>query len=193
MNSYHNTAILQFDDNSTGNAGANVPVTIRDSITNLKVDIFDLNGAPIVNPLQTDSLGNYAFKINTGTYNIIINESGSPTTSFYKVDIGVGGEVTLVDIETDALTVVDGDAGKLFNISDITGSVGVTIDVVAAGSIGDIVFISSNTDSPIEFIAGVGLDPIQTSKTLVIDEKYITVAIVYMSETTVRLMGDLAP
>lgn len=93
--SYHNTAILQFDDGTTGNAGADVPVTIRIPSTNAKADIFDIAGNPVVNPIKTDSLGNYAFRAENGEYDIIINEGGNPTTSFFNVSIGVGASANI--------------------------------------------------------------------------------------------------
>lgn len=157
------------------------------------VSIFeDKQGAiPQVNPFTADQTGSFKFYIAVGEYHLTIVKGGVTGEMF--IELGAGGEVTLINVETNALVIGPDNHGSLFNISDLTGSVSVTIDPVPTESIGNITFISSDTDSPIEFVAGVGLDPIQTSKSLVIDEKYITVAVVYMSETTARLMGDLAP
>ena len=78
MQVYNGTAILQFDDVSTGNADSGALVTVRDynivSGTGSLASIFDLTDTPILNPLTADAQGNYSFKAVDGLYDIIIRE-----------------------------------------------------------------------------------------------------------------------
>lgn len=120
MISYHNTAILQFDDGTTGNAGAGVTVTVRVSATNEKAKLFDLNETETVNPVITDSLGNYVFKINAGEYDIHINEGSTPTTSFYKVNIVDGYRTLNNSFNTIAARMWAGEAIKFACFGDST-------------------------------------------------------------------------
>lgn len=94
MQSYHNSAVLQFDDQTTGNAGAGVPVTVRVNSTQALASIFDLDEVGIGNPLTTDSKGNYAFKVADGIYDVIISE-------------GTGDEVVLEKIQITALDLIN--------------------------------------------------------------------------------------
>jgi len=87
MKAYHNSAVLQFDDSTTGNAGAGVPVTVRLSSTQALVSIFDLDEVAIANPTTTDSKGNYAFKTADGVYDIIISEGTGDEVKLEKVQI----------------------------------------------------------------------------------------------------------
>lgn len=87
MKAYHNSAVLQFDDSTTGNAGAGVPVTVRLNSTQALVSIFDLDEVAIANPTTTDSKGNYAFKTNDGVYDIIISEGTGDEVVLEKVQI----------------------------------------------------------------------------------------------------------
>ena len=87
MKAYHNSAVLQFDDSTTGNAGAGVPVTVRLNSTQALVSIFDLDEVAIANPTTTDSKGNYAFKTNDGVYDIIISEGTGDEVKLEKVQI----------------------------------------------------------------------------------------------------------
>ena len=87
MKAYHNSAVLQFDDSTTGNAGAGVPVTVRLNSTQALVSIFDLDEVAISNPTTTNSKGNYAFKTADGVYDIIISEGTSDEVVLEKVQI----------------------------------------------------------------------------------------------------------
>lgn len=74
MKSYHNTAVLQFNSATTGNAGSGAPVTVRLNSTQALAVIYNLDEVAISNPLTTDSKGNYAFKVVDGVYDVIIKE-----------------------------------------------------------------------------------------------------------------------
>jgi len=87
MKAYHNTAVLKFDDETTGNAASGVPVTIRINNTQALASIFDLNEIATANPLTTDSNGNYAFKANDAIYDIIVSEGTANEVKLEKVEI----------------------------------------------------------------------------------------------------------
>ena len=87
MKAYHNSAVLQFDDSTTGNAGVGVPVTVRLNSTQALVSIFDLDEVAISNPTTTNSKGNYAFKTADGVYDIIISEGTGDEVVLEKVQI----------------------------------------------------------------------------------------------------------
>lgn len=82
MQIYNGTVVLQFDDETTGNAASGAFVTVREynavSGSGVLATIYDKAGAQILNPLTTDSQGNYNFKANDGLYDIVIRE-GSPS------------------------------------------------------------------------------------------------------------------
>lgn len=76
MRRYNNTAINQFDSESTGNAYANATVTVRDVVTGAKANIYSDNGqTAIANPTSTDAQGNYYFYVADGRYDITIGEN----------------------------------------------------------------------------------------------------------------------
>lgn len=96
MKRYNNSIVLQFDDATTGNSGAGLPVTVRNSSTGVKATLYSSND-PVPenetpNPTLSGSIGNYTFFVEDGTYDIIINE-------------GLAGEYTIQDeqIFDDAL------------------------------------------------------------------------------------------
>lgn len=63
------------------NAGIGVFVTVRlatvPSGSGAAASLFDINDAPIANPITSDNKGNYFFKVAAGTYDIITKE-GTP-------------------------------------------------------------------------------------------------------------------
>ena len=73
-----NTGIDPLTGKSNLNAGINKNVTIRvaDEIAGngALAIIYDIAGDQIANPTQSDDNGNYVFKVNSGTYDIITNE-----------------------------------------------------------------------------------------------------------------------
>ena len=87
MKAYHNTAVLKFDDDTTGNAASGVPVTVRINSTQLNASIFDVDGVAIGNPLTTDSNGNYSFKSADNIYDIIVSEGTANEVKLVKVEI----------------------------------------------------------------------------------------------------------
>lgn len=87
MKAYHNTAVLKFDDDTTGNAASGVPVTVRINSTQALASIFDVDDVAIGNPLTTDSNGNYSFKANDNIYDIIVSEGTANEVKLEKVEI----------------------------------------------------------------------------------------------------------
>ena len=186
--------------------GANIAKAVQPNnlivIETATINVKDLDGdlvqlfedkaglIPQINPFVSDSTGGFKFYIAQGNYNITVVKGGFSGEIF--VELNASGEITVINIETNALSVSQDNHGTLFNIADNTGTVSVTLEAVTADSIGDIVFFGSNTDSIITFIEGVGVT-IETPSSLEMDLKYSMCAAVIMSETSWRLMGNLAP
>lgn len=75
MKRYNNSVVNQFVVDSSGNAGANLPITIRFSDTGEKAVLFSDNGTTETpNPITSSSNGNYFFYVEDGIYDIVINE-----------------------------------------------------------------------------------------------------------------------
>ena len=149
---------------------------------------------PNTHPVVLDSEGRLPNVFFTGTARQVLSDSNS-VQIWARDDVGFGlqgsaGAITVIDIDTNALTTNGDDDGFLYNISDITGSVTVTVDSVLTDEIGTMVFIRSNTNSTVSIVAGGGVT-IETAYTLDLFSKFSTVAILYLSETTATLMGDL--
>jgi hypothetical protein len=89
MKAYHNTAILKFDDSTTGNAASGATITVRINSTQGLASMFNLADAAIANPMNTDSNGNYAFKVDDNIYDIIISEGTANEVKLEKVEISV--------------------------------------------------------------------------------------------------------
>lgn len=87
MQSYHNSAVLQFDDAVTGNAAVLATVTVRVNSTQNLAVIYDLDDVVIANPSTTDLKGNYAFKALDDVYDIIISEGTGDESKLEKVNI----------------------------------------------------------------------------------------------------------
>ena len=87
MKAYHNTAVLKFDDETTGNAASGAPVTVRINNTQALASIFDVDDVSISNPLTTDSNGNYSFKSADNIYDIIVSEGTANEVKLEKVEI----------------------------------------------------------------------------------------------------------
>jgi len=103
MKAYHNTAILKFDDQTTGNAASSALVTIRiNSNQNLAV-IFDVDEVATGNPITADSNGNYAFKAADNIYDIIVSEGTVNEVKLEKVEIAESTGVLSFADETKTL------------------------------------------------------------------------------------------
>ena len=81
MQIYNGTVVLQFDDSTTGNADSGALVTVREynisSGTGNLANIFNIDNVQILNPLTTDSQGNYNFRAADGLYDIVIREGNA--------------------------------------------------------------------------------------------------------------------
>jgi len=75
MATYNNSIVLQFDDIATGNAGADKFVTVYITGTSIKPDLTDVGLNPISNPVQADDEGNYTFTLDSGNYDLVIDEN----------------------------------------------------------------------------------------------------------------------
>ena len=143
---------------------------------------------PLTNPFVTDTTGQFKFYSSPGEY--LLTATKNAITSTISIEVGLSGQVEPVDIETDALTITSNDHGILYNISDITGSVAVTVDAVPPESAGIIVFIKSKTDSPISILAGAGVT-LESAYLLEIYDKYSMIALVNESQFIWSVVGDL--
>jgi len=119
MQTYNGSVVLQFDSNSTGNADSGATVAVREynavAGTGALASIFDADDNSILNPLTTDSRGNYSFKAPDGIYDIVIRE-GTPSqlilpaevvSDFYSFHNGV---VSMESLGGD----VNADNGPIF-------------------------------------------------------------------------------
>jgi hypothetical protein len=104
MKRYNNTAVVQFDTESDGNAAAGATVTVRDASSGVKATIYSDNGiTELTNPFKTDQQGNYGFFVDDGTYNIFINEGLSTQQLIPEEEIIAGVAVDTVNV-FDTLT-----------------------------------------------------------------------------------------
>jgi|GEM_PF-2630850 len=75
MIKYEGSVFNQRESLATGIAFVNATVTVRKTYTGEKAALFSDDGVTAIdNPVNSDSLGNYAFYIDSGEYNIVINE-----------------------------------------------------------------------------------------------------------------------
>ena len=166
------------------NAGVEVR-NLAGDIVNLFQD--KLGTIPQPNPFTANDTGGFYFYIEKGEFDLTISKGGVSST--IVIEFLESGEVIPVNIETNALVVGDDSHGILYSITDITGSVSVTVEVVSANSVGNIVFIHSDTDSVIQFVPGAGMT-IETPSGLLMS-KFSTAAIMWQSETVSILMGGI--
>jgi len=87
MKAYHGTAVLKFDDDTTGNAASGASVTVRVNSSQALATIFDVDDIGVANPLTADANGNYAFKAADNIYDIIIQEGTPDEVKLHKVEI----------------------------------------------------------------------------------------------------------
>jgi lysophospholipase L1-like esterase len=87
MKAYHNTAVLKFDDDTTGNAASGATVTVRINSSQALASLFDVDDIAIGNPLTTDSNGNYSFKATDNIYDIIVSEGTANEVKLEKVEV----------------------------------------------------------------------------------------------------------
>ena len=75
MIKYEGSVFNQRETQDTGIAYVNATVTVRKTFTGAKASLFVDDGiTPTGNPVKSDSLGNYSFYVDSGEYNIILNE-----------------------------------------------------------------------------------------------------------------------
>lgn len=167
----------------------NVTVTVIDVSTGLAALLFlDKEGlTPLLNPFVSNTTGQFYFYVIGGRYNISVAK-GSSTGQIYA-EIGTSGEVTPEDITSDAFTITASNHSTLFNVYDITGTVGITVDPVTVED-NAIVFVKRMTTAPIQFIAGVGVT-IETAYSLNIYAQFSVVALISTGLNTWTLVGDL--
>lgn len=77
MRRYNGAAFNQFPDDTNGIAYAYAKITVRNSVTGAKAQLYGENGAsPISNPVTADAQGYYFFYVEDGRYDLVINEGG---------------------------------------------------------------------------------------------------------------------
>ena len=140
-----------------------------------------------INPFTADATGTFNFYVEEGIYSLKVTKNLSSTTINIEV---VASGVTSIDIETDALTITSADHDILYNISDSTGAVAVTVESVPEENVGMIVFIKSKTESPITLLPGSGVT-LESAYALELYAEFSMIAIIYESETTCTIVGDL--
>lgn len=157
---------------------------------NLSVIYSDEAGLiPITQPgAKSDLNGQFVFYAKAARYNAVYNNGGNLVTQ--PAVIGSSGEVSPLDINTNALTVTGVDHGVLFNISSSVGDVLITAEQSLPESVGSIIFFKSDTDSLVSFVLGVGVT-IKTAYTFDIFARNSMVSLLVISETEYLLVGDL--
>lgn len=174
-------------DDSIAVGGAVVKVT--DSNTSLVPLFEDKAGlVPLTNPFVTDDSGQFHFYCAKGEY--ILEATKNSVSSNMLIEVGLSGQVEPINIETNALTISALDHGVLYNVSDITGSVLITVDSVPNEAAGIIVFIKSKTDSPITIAAGTDVT-LESAYELEMYDKYSMIALINESEFVWTVTGDL--
>ena len=102
MKRYNGAAFNQFPDDVNGIAYAFAQVTVRDSITGAKAQLYGSNGSnPISNPVKADGQGYYFFYVEDGRYDLVINEGGARARTVQDEAIfdDDGGSVTADDYD----------------------------------------------------------------------------------------------
>jgi hypothetical protein len=175
------------DDDSIAVGGAVIKVT--DLNTSLIPLFTDKAGTiTLTNPFVADASGQFRFYCAPGEYDLTATKNA--VSSNMLIEVGLSGQVETVEIETNALTITSDDHGILYDISDLTGSVAITIDAVPAESVGIIVFAQSNTVSPISILAGAGVT-LRSAYLLEVYAKDSIVAFINVSELVWSVVGDL--
>lgn len=169
----------------------NAQISVKDSLGVLVLLFQDKSGStPQVNPFNANDTGQFYFFVAPGVYELEVKKGGIGNT--IKIEVGISGQVNSVNIETDALIIDESSHGNLYNISDFTGNVTVTVESVPPLSVGNIVFVFRNTESPVEFIAGAGVS-FKTPYSLEMFDQFSTVAMMWLTENDVVLYGDWMP
>jgi len=111
MQTYNNSVVLKFDNGTTGNADSGAPVTVRFADVaagaGALATIYDNQGIQILNPLTTDLNGNYTFKVDAGTYDIVIREGDANKHILQSVVIGTPGIFNILEYGAVGDGVVD--------------------------------------------------------------------------------------
>ncbi|PHS02431.1 MAG: hypothetical protein COA78_21155 [Blastopirellula sp.] len=162
MRTYNNSIVVQFDTTESGNSGAGKLVTVFDTGTTIKADLFDLNLAPISNPVQADDSGNYTFTVDDGIYDLYI-DFGLPTqTAILEEQISntvnnpplsPGDNVLAFDILQDAID--DSNPLKIFNGAALNLKERTTGN--GGGAMWDVVLASTVTPNTFNIVQCVGI------------------------------------
>lgn len=165
------------------------------TVKNLSGDIVDLfedkeGTVPLINPFTADDSGSFVFFVAQGEYNLTVSKNGVSGEIF--IELGASGQVTSVDIETNALSIDAVNHGTLYNVSDITGLVNVTVGSVTAEAVGSIVFLRSDTNSPVVLIEDVGVT-IETPYSFELYARYSTIALMAVGLDKWSAMGNFKP
>ena len=108
MKKYLNSVVAKFDTTQSGNAATGTKITVRDSGTGLKVDIYSDDGVTIKdNPFTVDSNGNYEFYVADGRYDIYQDEDLPSQlilrdVSIFDVSISFGAPKTVTALVGNA-------------------------------------------------------------------------------------------
>lgn len=126
MFKYNSSVVLQFDDDTTGNGGAGLLVTVRDNSTKIKATIYsDDVGTVLDNPLTTGNKGNFGFFIDDGIYDTVINE-------------GLASEFTVSHIQMSEIPILP--------VADLVKDYGAKGDAVYQREVDGSITVTSGTD-----------------------------------------------
>lgn len=150
MKAYHNTAVLKFDDSTTGNAASGATVTVRINSTQGLASMFNLADVAIANPMNTDSNGNYAFKVDDNIYDIIISEGTANEVKLEKVEISVSA-INSVSVTYNFATVA------LYKVSTILFPVGKRVYLADRDSYFNVI-AGTLADNTLNIVASTSVD-----------------------------------
>jgi hypothetical protein len=122
MRKYNGSIVIKFDTDATGNAGSGKNVTVYNTGTIVKVNLFEDDGTtPLSNPVTSDNDGNYSFNVADGIYDLVIDEGLPSEFKETKVQIfdNIGGVsnsnfTTVANIASGAFT----NFGTVLQVTD---------------------------------------------------------------------------
>ena len=142
------------------NAAVGVLVTVRiatvPSGTGAIANLFDINDAAIANPITTDNFGNYFFKIDEGTYDIIAREGTPDVVTEPSQLIGAASPFKRT-IPSDTLELARADVNPLNIFDGAELSLKERTAGNGGGAIWDVVLASTVTPNTFNIVQCVGI------------------------------------
>lgn len=131
MIKYEGSVFNQRETKDTGIAFVNATVTVRKTFTGAKAPLYSDDGITAIdNPTKTDALGNYEFYVDSGEYNIILNEGtvnekavNNVMIANYNVTVKAFSELVSASFPVNTIVKVTDYADAYFLISSSDTSV----------------------------------------------------------------------